>query len=371
MHFIQKHILRITKRLAQPDIFFYCGLWLLVLLCYGTVSQKYIGLYQAQHQFFSSFFFWFYNIPLPAARTTMALILLSLSLKIIFYTQNLKIHLGSLVTHIGIVVLFLGGFIYAVFRQEGYIQIPEGQHSRILSDYHKVELVLISQETGHTISFKEKGLKTQSQLIVKDEFILKVQDFFKNTEPIKRSNPPSDSFKGFSKIFQLKQKPLEKINEMNRAGLTFQIVKNNKTEIYSVFEGMPIDQTLKWKNQTYVVKIRPIQTELPFSIHLIDFKKTNYPGTNQPRMYQSTVEIQYKTSAQKRVIKMNQPLRYKGWTLYQSSFIENKKSETTILAGVKNPGRAFPYLSSLIICFGILIHIFNPLLGASRRKDSK
>ena len=29
---------------------------------------------------------------------------------------------------------------------------------------------------------------------------------------------------------------------------------------------------------------------------------------------------------------MNQPLRYKGYTFYQSSFIEDKTSESTVLS---------------------------------------
>ena len=57
------------------------------------------------------------------------------------------------------------------------------------------------------------------------------------------------------------------------------------------------------------------------------------------------------------LIKMNEPLRYKGYTFYQASFIEGKLKDTSVLAVVKNYGRLFPYISSIIMCFGLLVHM--------------
>lgn len=371
MNILFKWIKNITYKLAQPHVFFYCGLWFLVLLCFGTIEQKYIGLYQAQAKYFSSFYFWFYMIPLPSGWTTMGIILTSLLLKTISYTQNIRKNLGSFVSHTGIILLFTGGFITALFSQEGYIQIPEGEESHIVSDYHNVELILI-EKSGKKIIFEQKNLTQKHPLISKDlPFSLKIKKFIKNTKPIQRTVPEVAPFKGFAKIFELKEQPLDKINENNLAGMTFQILKEGKKEVYSIFEGMPILQTIKWKNETYTVKLRPAQTKLPFSIYLLDFEQTYYPGTLQPRFYKSTVEIRSYLTKQKRVIQMNQPLRYKGWTLYQSSFIKKQNSQITILAAVKNAGYAFPYLSSIIICFGLLIHIFITIspLGNNRQKN--
>ena len=364
-----------AKRLSQPDIFFYCGLWMLVLLFCGTIEQKYIGLWQAQSKYFSSFFFSFYGLPLPAGWTTMGVILISLTLKTLFYTKNIKKHMGSFVTHIGIILLLIGGFITALFSKEGYVLIPEGTKSNIISDYHDVELAIINESSGETVSISQDLLK-QKNTIAKQPFSyekndqlsikkktqspekpfppLQIKEFMKNTEIVKRKNPQTDPFKGFARIFELRKKKPEKVNENNIAGLVFYISKEEKREIYFIYERMPIKQKVKWKDETYIVELRPIRTYLPFFIHLIDFEKTYYPGTDKPRSYQSFVEITDASIKQKRTIKMNQPLRYKGYTFYQSSFIEDKTSESTVLAAVKNKGRAFPYL---IICFGLLIHI--------------
>ena len=395
-----------ANRLSQPDTFFYSGLWLLVLLFCGTIEQKYIGLYQAQSKYFSAFFFWIGGVfPLPAGRTVLGLILISLLIKTVFYTKDIRKHIGSFVTHTGIILLLTGGFITAIFSKEGYIVIPEGKQTHIISDYHNVELAITDKGTGRITAFPQKLLENRKSFFkgfyksgvpeektlcelsfdiceksgfIKENIPLRIKEFIRNTEPVKRKSPAMDSFmpdaksykgqkskqikpqqyKGFAKIFTLKRKKLEKVNENNIAGLIFQISRDETEEIYSVFEGMPIKQTIKWKGKTYTVQLRPERTYLPFAIHLIDFKREYYPGTDNPKAYQSLVEIRSPLSKQKRMIKMNQPLRLKGYTFYQSSFMEGElEGETTVLAAVRNAGRAFPYLASLIISFGLLIHI--------------
>ena len=329
-----KFVRKTAKRLAQPDIFFYCGLWMLVLLFCGTIAQKYIGLYQAQSEYFSSFIFWFYGLPLPAGWTTMGVILTSLLLKTIFYTEDIKKNMGSFITHIGIILLFIGGFVTTLFSKEGYIAIAEGQQSRVISDYHNVELAITNKETSETMIFSQKLLGKQKTLKAETiNFQITIKEFMRNTEPVKRATPEGDPFKGFSRIFELKKKPLEKVNENNMAGLIFQIFNNGKEEVYSVFEGMPIKQTIKRKNKTYIAELHPARTYLPFSIHLIDFEKSYYPGTDKPRSYKSLVEIKDISVKQKRTIKMNQPLRYKGYTFYQSSFIEEEESRNHCFSG--------------------------------------
>ena len=355
------HIKKIFYRLSQPDIFFYCGLYLLVLLFCGTIAQKYIGLYQAQSKYFSSFFFWFYFIPLPAGWTAMGIIFTSLLCKTIFYTKNIRKNLGSFITHFGIILLLMGGFLTALLSKEAYMLIPEGKQSNILSDYHKVELAITNQKTKKSLIFNQNFLnKTKTLSSQQLPFSLKNINFMKNTEIIKRTKPKGEPFEGFAKIFKIKRKQTDKESEKNISGLTFHIFKDEKKRTYSIFEGMPIKQSITWDNEIYTVELRPVQTYLPFYIHLIDFEKDYYPGTNQARSYKSSVVIKDSLLEQKRLIKMNQPLRHKGYTFYQSSFVEDRESESTVLAVVQNAGRVFPYLSSLIVCLGLLIHIlFN------------
>ena len=54
---------------------------------------------------------------------------------------------------------------------------------------------------------------------------------------------------------------------------------------------------------------------------------------------------------------MNAPLRHYDYTFFQASFIEENNIQTTVLATVKNYGRLFPYISTIVMSFGILFHL--------------
>ena len=121
--------------------------------------------------------------------------------------------------------------------------------------------------------------------------------------------------------------------------------------------GQPITQTIKINNIEYSLILRRKRTYLPFEIQLNDFKKVMHPATNIAKSYSSDVLLTENNISRKILIKMNEPLRYKGYTFYQASFIEGELNDTSVLAVVKNYGRLFPYISSIIMCLGLLLHM--------------
>ena len=66
------------------------------------------------------------------------------------------------------------------------------------------------------------------------------------------------------------------------------------------------------------------------------------------------------------MISMNQPLRNREYTFYQASFVDAER-EASVLAVVRNAGRNYPYISSVVMCIGLLIHIFLRLPKLVRR----
>jgi hypothetical protein len=93
--------------------------------------------------------------------------------------------------------------------------------------------------------------------------------------------------------------------------------------------------------------------QLPFSVHLDRFSKTDYPGTETPMSYESDVKIDGRAN---QLISMNEPLRERGYTLYQASFIMNPGSPPeTILSVNRDPGRSIKYWGSLIMSIGIIV----------------
>ena len=109
----------------------------------------------------------------------------------------------------------------------------------------------------------------------------------------------------------------------------------------------------------YVLMLQPKRTYLPFMIELIDVIKITHPNTQIAKSYTSEINVLDNQQVRRQVIKMNAPLRYKGYTFYQAHYEEDTITgiKTSVFAVVKNYGRLFPYISSIIMCIGILIQI--------------
>jgi len=103
------------------------------------------------------------------------------------------------------------------------------------------------------------------------------------------------------------------------------------------------------------IEYRPAQRELPVTIKLLDFRKIDYPGTQMASSFEADVEL---TDSQRgvilmRKISMNNPLRYRGYSFFQSSYIEGP-TETTVLSVRNDPGTPFVYAGFIIVMLGVV-----------------
>lgn len=361
---INSFLRKFVRFAGRTDIFFYAILWLAVLLTIGTVSQKTIGLYQAQERFFSSWFLWLGGfIPVPGTMMCLTVVFLGLLVKLSAQKWT-KINLGTLVIHIGALLLLLGGFITAVSSEEGYVIIKEGDTASYVEDYFEVELAILDAVTEEQVAiFKSDTLRNGYESTVSSTpFVIEIDSYHKNVIPVRRDIPRTEDAHGMAQNIELKPLPRSVEEESNNAGLNFYIRGAGQADgFYSIFEQMPVKQTVTTDGgRSFVLDLRPVRTKLPFSIYLQDFKKEVYPGTDMARSYRSVVVLRDRDRnlEWQSIISMNEPLRYKGYTLYQSSFLRAGEQEFTVLALVRNAGRLFPYISSIVICIGLLIHLF-------------
>ena len=103
------------------------------------------------------------------------------------------------------------------------------------------------------------------------------------------------------------------------------------------------------------VEYRPAILAVPFSVKLLDFRKTDYPGTEMAAAFESDVELTDPEQGVtfKKKISMNNPLKYRGYSLFQSSFMPGAV-ETTVLSVRKDPGVPFVYAGFLIVLAGVI-----------------
>ena len=353
-------LLKIAHFMAQPEIFFYTAIWLIVLLIYGTIDQKYNGLYLAQQKYFSSWFVW--GI-FPGGRLAMTIVFFNLAFKLVFNSPLRWSRVGTLITHSGMLLLLLGGFFTAYFSNEGSMPIPEGQTSSYYQDYHDLEFAVIDkspEDHDAVIAFTQEYVQEGALIADSDfPFTITVGTFFRNIDIIRREPEVTDGVFGFAQRFEFVEKDLENEFSMNMAGMVLKIegLDGDADGIYMVFQFMEVPQTVMAGEKEYVIQLRNKRYQLPFAIELMDFKKKVHPGTQMASHYSSLVNVVDGDYKREVLISMNEPLRNLDYTFYQASFIEGVADETTVLAVVQNAGRNFPYIASCIMAFGLFIHL--------------
>jgi len=352
-------------RLAKPDIFFVTLIWLMILLVAGTVAQKYLGLYQAQKLFFSSYVVWLGGfIPAPGGYTTLGIVFFNLLAKLITETWT-KAKSGTLLTHVGALLLLLGGFFTASFSYEGSLVIRANETINYVEDYRRNELAITDTVTGKAIVFAHDQLIARAELAHPDlPFRIMVNETCAHCVIEQREDIITDSSKhGMLAANSMHDAPLSPDDSQNIPGVIFTVLGTDAAMNgqYGLFVDMPITQHLRSGDKDYIISLRRERTTLPFGVKLITFEKQIYPGTDKPRAYSSEVIVQDGALSWHSLISMNNPLRYKGYTFYQSSLIENEQGTASVLAVVKNSGAVFPYIASLILCLGLLVHLIMRL----------
>ena len=360
-----------VNKVGSPKIFVYLVIWLMVLVFFGTIAQRNNGLYLVQLDYFSSWIKWFGFLPTPSAKLTMLCMTINLSAYFFRYNIFKMQKIGITITHSGMLLLLLGSGLTSIFSVEGSMIIDEGNRSNFFENYYKKEFVVINSSDNkydeYTI-FDEEFLYRDALLYSKTiPFDIEVLDYYINCQPVQRVYFGNENFKGMAKNFYLQELEIEKDYEHNRPGIIFELKgkDNNQYDgVYILFMG----QTIPQKFGLFEVKLRPYRTYLPFEIELIDFKKEMHPGTDIAKSFSSEINLIENDISRKVLIEMNAPLRHYDYTFYQASFIEQNDKETTVLATVKNYGRIFPYISSIVMCIGILIHMFFMLFKNFKKR---
>ena len=373
-------IKQLIKFISSPKVFSYTVVWLIVIVFFGTIAQKDVGLYASQVKYFSSYYFLFAGfLPLPGGRITI--IIMTVNLASSLFKKNLwkMKKLGIIIVHIGGLLLLIGGGITAKFSAEGNMVIGEGERSDHVDDYHDMELAFVNTSLEDSLEYTifDAPLLGEGKRIKYDKLGIQIDiiDHIKNVRIESRISPADSIYKGFLNDFVIIPKQPDKENTQNRPGLIFKIEGTGKETdgIYGAFLGQRVPDTFEIGGELFFTEFRRKRTYLPFAIELLDFKKVMHPGTNVAKSFSSEVNLIENKIPRRVLIQMNEPLRHRGYTFYQASFVDGLDKETTVLATVKNYGRMFPYISSIIMSIGLLIHLLInlPKMLKKRSPSSK
>ncbi len=144
-----------------------------------------------------------------------------------------------------------------------------------------------------------------------------------------------------------------------------QIHRDGKEEKHWVFIDKPV--TLDTAKGPVKISLEPASVPLSFSLALKDFRKIDYPGTQNPSSYESDIVMHddAENLTIEKTIKMNKPLDYKGWRIFQASYIQDPESgEASVFSIAKNPGIPLIYLGAATILLGVIfLFYFHPFFS--------
>jgi hypothetical protein len=384
----------IIDYLASPKVFFYCCAWLVVLVFFGTIEQKDIGLYAAQNKYFSSWFLWIRGVlPLPGGGIVMATIFVSLFCKLVFKSPWNRARWGTNISHFGVLILLGGSFVTSRGAYEGILVVAEGSEKSYFADFHEYELAFID----HSFPDKDRVKAiAQSQLgrgakIALGEFggSIRIIRVMKNAGRVESPSPAPVNHRGAALKKSLIKKDTEKEHEHNVPALLVELsgMDEGYNGIYNLllmFEHPYLDdetikerplfeswreafrtptnnftelpQVYKFGGKAFSISLRKRRYNLPFTIALDDVETLYYEGSKKVKSYSSTVNVKKPEGDSRFYIYMNNPMRYYDFTAVQNKVL-GARQEITGLAIVKNAGYLIPYISSVVICIGLLIHL--------------
>lgn len=369
-------MMTILKRLASLKVALIGLSGLFVIVLWGTFKQIDYGIFYTQKYYFQSPIIYYAltdSLKLPVFFGGVVWgTLLSVNLIAVLLTHirwQLK-NIGLILIHVGLLGLFIGSFLTGKLAQESQLIISEGETKQYSINTMTPELIISFpygvKEKQFVIPFR--FLKEGQKIVVNDDLILMIDQFYVNSRLIKLPALDVD-YKGLGRHYFLQEISLDQSPEgQNTIGAIIKILDSQETFLgnWIVSQGINTDQLVQSNGKKYYLTLRDQRIYTDYSIRLIDFKHDVYPGTSIPKNFSSLVEVFHPRTGEKHdaLIYMNHPLRYQGNTYYQSSF--GDEDTLSVLQVVRNPVWLFPYLSTLVISLGLLIHFLMMLLKRKR-----
>lgn len=375
---------RIWRALCSLQLTIWCMSLLMALVLLCTLGQVSMGTFGAVDHYMRSWFVMYrppqgFAIPIfPGGALVGALLSLNLAAALIQRLDRNWRKAGLWLVHLGLVVLVAGEFVTGALQVDTRMTLQEGETTAFLEDYRAVELALIdtsdpSGDRVHAVPASRLA-KGGTVAIPGTPLTLKVHRHFPNAELRNRApqDPPSPATMGIGPGISVREKPVATAdNDMNLASAFVEPIAGGRsygTWLVSMALGAP--QSFIHEGRSYRMVMRSQRTYLPFSLTLKKFSHDKYPGTEIPKNFSSLVRLVDPAKGQDRdvLISMNQPLRYGGRAFYQSSF----QGETvSILQVVENPGWLLPYVSTVLVTVGLLLHFALSLRRSMKPRAPK
>ncbi|MGJ8676795.1 MAG: cytochrome c biogenesis protein ResB [Akkermansiaceae bacterium] len=378
-----------------------CLLLLLVLTWFSTLEQPEKGLYEVQKRYYDAEA-WFVmpdlpgmpkingkpvGIPLPGAYLVTFVLFINLFLGGIIRIRKGWKNIGVIISHFSMISLLVAGFVSHHYSKEGIMFIYEDDVSDYAQSY-----------TEYTIEVCEiiDGLKTEPHVVKTEHlasldiddvkeihfpelpFNIKVSHWMRNSKVFKGNPAKQNAYPVVDGLILgwAENQPME---EENAAGCYLDVIPKGDVASSTklLLYGPHIDMvTASIDGKVYGFSLVREIWPMPFKVRLDSSIGEYYPGTNKPSSFQSEItrfgdnDEGADTTEKSFTIKMNEPMRYGGYTLYQARWSGETARAQSGFAIVQNPSDQWPKYSIYMSMLGLTVH-FGVKLGGFITQSAK
>jgi hypothetical protein len=392
-HSVMHQLRRLLMPIASLKITVVLFALSLVLVFVGTLAQVDNGIWTVVNKYFRSLYvfvpFQIFvprsvhvpgGFPFPGGWLIGGGLLINLlAAHIVRFKLSLK-RLGILVLHAGIILLLVAELITGLFAVEGRMSIEEGQSANYVEDSRHYELAVVDRsDPASDLVISIPGSRLRDGETIRDDrlpFTIEVKQYMPNSVLDRKPKSTEPATAGLGLHVRVDPKSEVSGTDAEQKGdiASAYVVLRPKaggepigTYLVSLWFSAVYNvppQTVSFDGKTFGVDLRFRREYLPYQLRLIEFRFDRYPGTNIPMNYSSLVRLTDPETGEDRqaLIRMNEPLRYRGETFYQADF--NKETEKgTVLQVVRNPGAVLPYVSCVMVFLGMAYHFGWHLIG--------
>jgi hypothetical protein len=344
-----------------------CLILLCILVLWGTFFQIDNGIYAAKARFFNAWIVLIAGVvPFPGVRLA-GLILILNALATLIFKQSWKLrNTGLILTHIGILVLLIGGGIVSYTARESSLTLWEGESSHESSSDNAWEIALWTKShTGgsagqQAVSFAVDTLSPGRPYNVPPaRATFTIEKLHKNSMAFAASGH-GESTGRMPAIDSIAEEPAGPDPTKNvPSAVVSMSCSSTGTRLPSrlfLYGANPEPSLFVNGTDTFCMAMRPKRIPLPLTITLLDFIKEDYAGTKTARQFKSKIRARAPDMDREVVIAMNRPFRYRQFTFYQSSYDQQGERGASTFAVVENRGKPLPYVAGILMTAGLLLH---------------
>ena len=398
---------------------------LLIVTYLGTLEQLDHGLFESQRKYFESFFITevdvsccmrAMNIPwregstlpvlIPGGYLLMVLLAINMILggiirlkkEIMWFGRLLTGRwgqlrpvpraIGVLIAHASIVFMLLAALVSLYFKKEGAVWVREGRTVDQFESFHEsvieIERVNPQPEGGKRktlvidgkdfTDLKEGKARTFTNAAL--PFKLTIMNYMEHCAPRRSREGGPMEVDGY-RLQQLPERDQDNKlipHENLMGGAYAKIVDRSGNEQRGILWRQASPWVIKVGDETYAITLGHRTYALPFAVKLDKFEREVHPGTMQARKFSSHVTVTRDGHDEKKIITMNEPLRYGGFAFFQSSFdsaaADSGGPQASMFQVGSNPSDHWPLASLIAAGIGLLVHMIWMLVRYLSRTHS-